>query len=197
MRFCRWLGEQSGLAEADQAYAAPDSLEKGDDYPRDPTAAWAPRDWPLELGRRGFRLPTEAEWEVAARSGARTAYGYGGDADLLDRFGWFSGNSGKHVHPPRGLRPGRRGLFDLHGNLFEWTHDWYADFTTAAFSDPLRSKKGSSRVYRGGSWLLDAAQCRSAFRSSNVPTRRTTNNGFRLALSLSGVTPEAEKNKEQ
>jgi hypothetical protein len=94
--FCRWLGRQSGLSEADQAYAAPETLDK-EAYPREPTpsANWAPRNWPLELDRRGFRLPTESEWEVASRAGARTAYGYGSEVSLLGRFGWFTENSGK------------------------------------------------------------------------------------------------------
>ena len=124
--FCRWLGQQSGLSEGDQSYAAPETLDKAK-YPREPNpeANWAPRNWPLELGRRGFRLPTESEWEVASRAGARTTYGFGSEVSLLGRFGWFAENSGKHVHPPRELRPSIRGLFDLHGNLFEWTHDWY------------------------------------------------------------------------
>ena len=143
--FCRWLGQQSGLSEGDQSYAAPETLDKAK-YPREPNpeANWAPRNWPLELGRRGFRLPTESEWEVASRAGARTAYGFGSDVSLLGRFGWFVENSGKHVHPPRELRPSIRGLFDLHGNLFEWTHDWYGDFgVETAAVDPLGAKEGS------------------------------------------------------
>ena len=111
--FSRWLGEQMGLSEDQQAYASPDLLDK-EEYPGDPDprANGAPRNWPVELGRPGFRLPTEAEWEVITRAGSRTAYGYGSDAGLLESFGWFAENSGKHVHPPRDLRPSLRGLFD-------------------------------------------------------------------------------------
>ncbi len=190
--FCRWLGQHLGLPEGDQAYAAPENLDKAK-YPREPNpeANWAPRNWPLELGRRGFRLPTESEWEVASRAGARTTYGFGSDVSLLGRFGWFTENSGKHVHPPRELRPSIRGLFDMHGNLFEWTHDWLGDHGVEVVSDPLGAKEGSSRVIRGGGWIDDAADCRSAYRSTNDPTIRSNIGGFRVALSPSGVTPEA------
>ena len=126
---------------------------------------------------------------MACRAGTRTAYGYGGDASLLGRFGWFQGNNGKHVHPPREFRPGRRGLFDLHGNLFEWTHDWDGNYDTKVPADPLRSNGGSFRLYRGGGWGYDAASCRSAFRSSSDPTARSGNLGFRVALSPSGAAP--------
>ena len=190
--FCRWLGQQSGVSEADQSYPAPETLDKAK-YPREPNPAanWAPRNWPLELGRRGFRLPTESEWEVASRAGARTPYGFGSDVRLLGRFGWFAENSGKHVHAPRGLRPSVRGLFDLHGNLFEWCHDWFGDYGVDTITDPLGAREGSGRVGRGGGWGLDAADCRAANRYAPGPTIRTIDIGFRLALSLSGVTPAA------
>jgi formylglycine-generating enzyme required for sulfatase activity len=194
--FCRWLGQQSGLSEGDQSYADPETLDKAQ-YPREtnPGANWAPRNWPLELGRRGFRLPTETEWEVASRAGTLTTYGFGSEVSLLGRFGWFTENSGKNVHPSRELRPSIRGLFDMHGNLFEWTHDWAGDYGVEAMIDPLGAKEGSNRVGRGGGWDNVAARCRTASRSSNDPTFRSIDLGFRVALSLSRGTPEASSVK--
>ena len=190
--FCRWLGQQSGLPEGDQSYAAPENLDKAS-YPREPhpAANWAPRNWPLELGRRGFRLPTESEWEVASRAGTRTPWGFGNEEGLASRFGWIAVNSGKHVHPLRELRPSIRGLFDLQGNLFEWTHDWDGDFGETVPVNSLGAKEGSDRVHRGGSWSNDAATCRSAYRNTTAPTSRSVSLGFRLALSLSVVMPDA------
>ena len=113
---------------------------------------------------------------------------------MLGQFGWFSENSGKHVHPPRELRPTVRGVFDLHGNLFEWTHDWYGAFGESGVTDSLGAKAGSYRVRRGGSWRYDAAFCRSAYRGTLDPSDRTYNFGFRLALSSrSGVSSPAEQ----
>jgi formylglycine-generating enzyme required for sulfatase activity len=135
-------------------------------------------------------LPTESEWEVASRAGARTPFGFGGDVSLLGRFGWFFENS-KYGHPPRELRPSIRGLFDLLGNRFEWTHDWFGDYWETVSVDSLGPKEGSYRVVRGGCWRNDAAGCRTADRQMFVPTTRTYNIGFRLALSLSEAMPAA------
>ena len=187
--FCRWLSRQSGLSEADQSYADPESLDK-EQYPREPNpeANWAPRNWPLELSRRGFRLPTESEWEIASRVGARTAYGYGSDVALLGQF------NGKQVQPPRERHPTVRGAFDLHGNLFEWTHDWYGAIGESAVTDPLGAKEGSYRVVRGGSCYHDAQYCRAAVRNTLDPLNCSNYVGFRLALSSpSGVSSPAEQ----
>lgn len=190
--YCRWLGKEMGLAESDQCYADPETLDQ-EQYARDRQVTWAPTNWPLDLDRRGFRLPTESEWEVVARSGSRTAYGFGSEAALLDRFGWFTENSGKRVHPGRELRPSLRGLFDLHGNLFEWTHDWYGDLGESARTNPLGAQGGSARVGRGGCWYFVAPLCRAASRVTDASAARTNNVGFRLALSSPfGVSSPAE-----
>jgi formylglycine-generating enzyme required for sulfatase activity len=190
--FCRWLGQEMGLAEIDQCYADPETLDK-EQYPRDPQETLYPRNWPLDLSKRGFRLPTESEWEVMSRSGSRTAYGFGSEVALLDRFGWFAENSGKKVHPGREKRPSVRGLFDLHGNLWEWTHDWEGAFGEMSQTDPVGAKTGSFRVYHGGSWADVAAGCRTADRITLAPSFRAPNYGFRVALSPSSQSPEAEK----
>ena len=102
VRFCRWLSEQMGFSESDQPYPDPDSLDPTK-YPRDSNrlANQAPHDWPLDPTRRGFRLPTAAEWEIASRGGVRTAYGFGSDESLLHEFGRYQRNSDNQVQPPK------------------------------------------------------------------------------------------------
>ena len=129
---------------------------------------------------RVYRLPTEAEWEYACRAGTTTAYSFGDDEKDLGEYAWFSDNSGNTTHGVGEKLPNGWGLFDMHGNVWEWCSD----------------AEGSSRVYRGGSWSDAAGYCRSAFRYWNFPTFRFNFLGFRLALSSpSGKSPEAEKNK--
>ncbi|HVC96234.1 MAG TPA: formylglycine-generating enzyme family protein, partial [Pirellulales bacterium] len=180
--YCRWLSERAGMAEDDQAYADPSSLDAGQ-FPADldPQAGGKPRNWPLNLAKPGFRLPTDAEWERVCRDGTNTAYSFGNDAALLRHYGWFLENSEKWSHAVGRLRPSPRGLFDIHGNLYEWCHDWDGGFGNDA-ADPLGAATGSSRVFRGGGWALGAAICRAAYRRAYQPTNRAYDLGFRVAL---------------
>ncbi len=183
VRFCRWLTERAGLTEVDQAYADPNSLDESK-YPRDGDVG-LPKDWPLNLDAQGFRLPTEAEWEIAAKAGTRTTYGFGSDQSLLERYAWLQTNSELQTHIAKELRPNLRGLFDMHGNTLEWCHDLYNTYPNAGVrSDPIATNAGLgwARVYRGGSWDGVAADCRTANRSSSFPTDHGTNAGLRLAL---------------
>lgn len=170
------------MAEDDQAYADPTSLDGGQ-FPTDPdpAAQGAPLNWPVNLQKRGFRLPTEAEWETVCRSGTNTAYSFGDDAQLLPRYGWFVENSEKRSQAVGRLRPNVRGLFDIQGNLVEWCHDWYSDYAEATAEDPTGPPQGSFRMHRGGGWLLDAAICRAAMRSGHPPAYRSNTLGFRVA----------------
>jgi sulfatase modifying factor 1 len=181
--YCRWLTKSAGMSEDDQSYGDPASLDRAR-YPADPVrwAGGAPRNWPLNLEKRGFRLPTEAEWEMVCRGATNTAYSFGNDVRLLGRYGWFVENSENWSHAFGRLRPSARGLFDTHGNLFEWCHDWYGDYgTEPAVEDPTGPAEGSDRVFRGGGFGDSAAYCRPAFRGSHQPTIRPADLGVRVA----------------
>ena len=181
VQFCRWLTLQAGFSEADQAYPDPSKLSVSQ-YPRDADTG-LPMNWPVRLEARGFRLPTEAEWEIAARAGMRTMYSFGGDETLLDQYGWFQNNSERKTHVAKELRPNLRGLFDMHGNVWEWCHDWYGSYPLGSMRvDPGGYSSGSIRGYRGGSWHVDAALCRTAFRGTFRPAYRNPNSGLRVAL---------------
>lgn len=138
---------------------------------------------------RVYRLPTEAEWEYACRAGSKSAFGHGDDRRSLDDYAWHSSNSGGRTHAVGGKKPNALGLFDMHGNLWEWCSDWYADYPKGSVIDPIGSSEGSKRVYRGGSWNSEDTICRSANRRSYPPSSRFIYNGFRLALS-SPVAPQ-------
>jgi eukaryotic-like serine/threonine-protein kinase len=140
--YCRWLTRQSGLVESDQCYDDPAAQEKGPDG--------LPRIWPFHPERRGFRLPTEAEWEYACRAGTVTPFSFGSDRRLLSYYGWFQENAGRN---PRGwgeLTPNFFGFFDFHGNAVEWCHDGYTGYDPSPARDPLGDADSKYRVYRGG-----------------------------------------------
>ena len=138
---------------------------------------------------REYRLPTEAEWEYAFRTGSKTAYSFGdGEVELADH-GWFGENTNSQTHPVGQKKPNAWGLHDMHGNVWEWCLDWYGEYPAGATTDPTGPAEGSGRVVRGGGWDGPAWGCRSADRGRDVPLIRDSDLGFRLALSPSGAKP--------
>jgi len=131
---------------------------------------------------KGYRLPTEAEWEYAARGGKkRNGFEYAG-SNNLDEVGWYDGNSKTTPHPVGNKKANELGIHDMSGNVWEWCNDWYAAYPASAQTNPQGPDKGSYRVFRGGSWRYDAQCCRAAGRYGYTPTYRYDFIGFRLAL---------------
>jgi formylglycine-generating enzyme required for sulfatase activity len=131
------------------------------------------------LGCRGYRLPTEAEWEYAAR--AKTTGSRYGD---LDAVAWHLGNSGRTTHRVGQKRANAWGLYDMLGNVWEWSHDWYGAYPGGPAVDPVGAGAGSARVVRGGSWLHDARYVRAAARGRGTPGSRSRNIGLRPTRSV-------------
>jgi formylglycine-generating enzyme required for sulfatase activity len=129
-----------------------------------------------------FRLPTEAEWEYAARGGGKSkGYKYSG-SDNIDEVAWYNGNSGRRTYLVRGKRANELGLYDMSGNVWEWCHDWYGDYSSGTQTNPKGSNTGSIRVLRGGSWGTDTERCRVSYRYRGKPDTRSYGIGFRLVL---------------
>lgn len=128
------------------------------------------------------RLPTEAEWEYACRAGTTTRYGTGDEAADCDRAGWSAGNSGRTTHPVGEKQANAWGLFDMHGNVWEWCQDWYGDYAAEAATDPAGPATGACRVVRGGAWTYSAGDCRSAYRGNSVPEGAGWVSGFRVVV---------------
>ena len=136
----------------------------------------------LPAGRR-FRLPTEAEWEYAARGGRSRGTQYSGSSRIGD-VAWYGDNSGSTTHPVKGKNRNELGLYDMSGNVWEWCSDWYSSnyYSNSPSANPQGPSSGSNRVLRGGSWGGNARHCRVARRDGYSPGLRYFNYGLRLAL---------------
>ena len=132
----------------------------------------------------GFSLPTEAQWEYACRAGSTGAFCFGDDESRMGEYAWCDENSGDTPHPVGEKKPNAWGLYDMHGNVWEWCQDWYGKYLSDVQTDPTGAVSGSLRVKRGGSWYFSASCCRSAFRSNSPPVSQDYLNGFRLVGNL-------------
>jgi len=152
--YCNWLSKEEGIAQDQWCY---ERVKEGEYKPV-----------ANHLQRTGYRLATEAEWEYACRAGAKTEFGYGEPEELLEKYGWFDRNSLGKSHPVGLLKPNDLGLFDMHGNAWEWCDDWY-------------DKGASLGVIRGGGWHHSSGSSRAANRYDLPPSNRGDALGLRLA----------------
>ena len=130
-----------------------------------------------------YRLPTEAEWEYAARGGNRSqGYTYSG-SNTIDNVAWCKDNSSSKTHPVGEKQANELGIYDMSGNVWEWCSDWYDAYSSGSQTNPTGPNSGSNRVLRGGSWINNATNCRVVYRNFAAPSHRSFLIGFRLALS--------------
>ena len=139
-------------------------------------------DWSVDYAKAGYRLPTEAEWEYAAKGGDQSkGYKYAG-SDNVDQVGWYSSNSGWNTHPVGQKEDNELGLYDMSGNVWEWCWDWYGSYSSGSQTNPTGPSSGSYRVRRGGSWYDYAGRLRSAYRLYYSPGNSYSLLGFRLVV---------------
>jgi formylglycine-generating enzyme required for sulfatase activity len=170
--FCNWLSDQEGLPKDQWCYLPAENGQYS-------TGMTIPADG---LQRTGYRLPTEAEWEYACRSGTVTSRYHGFSTDLLDGYVRYQVNSKDHAWMCGSLRPNDLGLFDMLGNVHEWVKDEYHAYEAQAISDDIKTISHideSPRLLRGGAFSSQPAVVRSAFRVRYAPAYRDADIGFR------------------
>jgi formylglycine-generating enzyme required for sulfatase activity len=134
-------------------------------------------------GAGKFQLPSDAQWEYACRAGSKTKYCFGDDESKLREYAWYGENAHYQTHPVGEKKPNAWGLYDMHGNVWEWCQDWWKDgyYKESPVDDPTGAATGTLRVARGGCWINPAWSCRSADRDSDEPGIRIIYLGFRVA----------------
>ena len=174
VEFCNRLSEKEKLTPA---YAIDKSQEDWSNHNKDDVLKWTIR-W--NRNANGYRLPTEAEWEYAARGGNGSPgnFTYAG-SNNVDEVAWYDKNSAGSTQEAGAKKPNGLGLYDMSGNVWEWCWDWYGDYPSGAKSDPIGVSSGAYRVYRGGGWGDEEAYARSV--GGGNPYNRFNHIGFRLA----------------
>ena len=130
---------------------------------------------------KNFRMPTEAEWEYAARGGHSGGPKYAG-SDNINNVAWYDDNSGDETHNVATKSPNGLGIYDMSGNVWEWCQDWYGEYSRSSVTNPIGPSSGAYRVYRGGGWRSYARNCRVSHRYVYTPSNSLNNLGLRLAF---------------
>jgi formylglycine-generating enzyme required for sulfatase activity/tRNA A-37 threonylcarbamoyl transferase component Bud32 len=178
-QYCNWLSDRDGLPESEWCYPPHKDVRVG------------MKQYPNYLERKGYRLPTEAEWEYAARAGSGSSRYYGNSLELLPRYAWFILNGQNRAWPVGQKRPNDLGLFDMHGNVFNWIQEVMWDYKVSRDGTPTPDveylgavQDNLGRGIRGGSFTYPAAEVRSAYRLHNSPASYSNMTGFRPARTL-------------
>ena len=168
VQFCNWLSLREGLTPCYERTGDKETTVNNNEYDA----------WRLVPEANGYRLPTEAEWEYASRAGTSSVFCCGDDDSLLDRYAVYRAD---RTEQPASRLPNGWGLFDMHGNVWEWCHDRYGRFgSETPLSNPNGPSDGVLRVLRGGSFFTYAPDARSAYRTSSNPDYRAADGGFRV-----------------
>lgn len=134
------------------------------------------------LTGKHFRLPTEAEWEFAARGGVKSKNCKFSGSNILEDVAWIEGNSGSTTHNVATKQANELGIYDMSGNVFEWCSDWYGNYDASPQTSPTGPSNGENRVFRGGSWFFETSECRVSCRGCDDPNDGGFGLGLRLAL---------------